>query len=170
MLKYFCILVYSFFIFTNANAFLDNDGDGAKSTGREDLSFLNVKNSNFKKGKDALQQAIKYKKKNKVKKKNKQLEKAIKYFVLAYKENTDDVDILYYLGLTYGMVGDFNMSEIYFQQGLYIDPKNNFINQKLGELYVNTKRINLAEERLEILINCNCEEYYILKKMIYDKK
>ena len=63
MLKYFCILLYSFFIFTSAN------GDGAKSTGREDLSFLNVKNSNFKKGKDALKQAIKYKKKNKIKKK-----------------------------------------------------------------------------------------------------
>ena len=27
------------------------------------------------------------------------------------------------------------MSEIYYQEGLAIDPKNNFTNQKLGEIY-----------------------------------
>ena len=36
--------------------------------GREDLSFLNVKNSNFKKGIDALKRASKFEKKSKLKK------------------------------------------------------------------------------------------------------
>ena len=50
------------------------------------------------------------------------------------------------------------MSEIYYQEGLAIDPKNNFTNQKLGEIYFNTQRINLANERLEFLSLCGCQE------------
>ena len=61
--KYIFILYFSFFLINEIHAFTDNDGKGAQSTGREDLSFLNVKNSNFKKGKDALKQALKYEKK-----------------------------------------------------------------------------------------------------------
>ena len=66
---------------SSLNAKEDKDGKGAQSTGREDLSFLEAKNSNFKKGKDALKQAIKYKKKNKIEKYTKRLNKDIKYFV-----------------------------------------------------------------------------------------
>ena len=61
------------------------------------------------------------------------------------------------------------MSEIYYQEGLIIDPKNYLINQRLGELYFNTKRVNLAKERLEVLISCNCEEYLNLKNIIEKK-
>ena len=81
ILRFFNILIFSLLSFNQANAFLDKDGKGAQSTGREDLSFLEAKNSNFKKGKDALKQAIKYKKKNKIEKSTKRLNKAIEYFV-----------------------------------------------------------------------------------------
>ena len=64
------------------------------------------------------------------------------------------------------MVGDPIMSEIFYQEGLEIDPKNDYINQKLGELYFNTNRIDLAKDRLNVLKNCNCEEYLQLKKII----
>ena len=141
------------------------DGSG----GRDDFSYLDAKNSNFKKGNDALKQALKLKEKNKIEKSNKRLEKAISYFVLAYKENPNNLDILNYLGLTYYMVGDTIMSEIYYNQALDIDPNNNLVNQRLGELYFKTKRTTLAKEKLEILSNCNCEEYSVLK-MIIDKK
>ena len=67
------------------------------------------------------------------------------------------------------MVGDTIMSEIYYNQALDIDPNNNLVNQRLGELYFKTKRTTLANEKLKILSNCNCEEYSILK-MIIDGK
>ena len=169
ILKYLAILIFSFVSFNQANAFLDKDNKGAQSTGREDLSFLEAKNSNFKKGRDALKQAIKYNNKKKFEKSSKRLNKAIKYFVSAYKENPDSIEILSYLGLTYYMVGDNIMSEIYYQQALAIDPENNLINQRLGELYFNTKRTDLAKERLKILSNCDCKEYSNLKLIIDGK-
>ena len=138
------------------------DGEG----GREDLSFLNVKNSNYKKGIDALKRASKFEKKSKLKKANNYFEKALKYFVLAHREYPGNIDILNYLGFTYNKVGDLAMSEIYYQEGLVIDPKNNFTNQKLGELYFNTKRINLANERLDFLSLCGCQEYLNLKSIM----
>ena len=38
----------------------------------------------------------------------------------------------------------------------------------LGELYVVTNRIDMAKERLEVLKNCNCEEYEELKEKLID--
>ena len=40
------------------------------------------------------------------------------------------------------------------------------INEYLGELYVQTNRIELAKERLQVLNGCNCEEYNELKELI----
>ena len=37
-------------------------------------------------------------------------------------------------------------------------------------LYVVTNRIDLAKERLNVLNNCNCEEYVELKEIIEGKK
>ena len=54
--------------------------------------------------------------------------------------------------------------------GLEIDPKHVGINEYLGELYVITNRINLANERLEVLKGCNCEEFQELKDVIEGKK
>ena len=62
------------------------------------------------------------------------------------------------------------MSEIYYQEGLNIDPKHKLINQRLGELYIKTKRIELAKEKLKILSNCNCQEYLDLKETILGTK
>ena len=138
----------------------------ADKEGLEDLSFLNVKNSNFKKGNDIFKQALKYKNKNKIKKANKRFEKALDYFILANRETPNNIEILKLLGFSYYMVGDPIMSEIFYQEGLEIDPKNDYINQKLGELYFNTNRIDLAKDRLNVLKNCNCEEYLQLKKII----
>ena len=170
ILKYVIILIFSLFLFNQSYAFLDKDGKGAQSDGRDDSSFIEAKNSNFKKGKDALKQAMKYKKKNKLKKSTKSFNKAIKYFVSAYEETPNNIELLNYLGLVYYMVGDNIMAEIYYNQALVIDPKNNLINQRLGELYFNTTRTSLAKEKLKILSNCNCEEYSVLKMIIDGKK
>ena len=51
-------------------------------------------------------------------------------------------------------------------KGLNLDPKHNGINEYLGELYVQTNRIDKANERLEVLKNCNCKEYGELELII----
>ena len=58
------------------------------------------------------------------------------------------------------------MAEIYYLQGLEIDPNHIGINEYLGELYVQTNRLNKAKERLQILENCNCKEFKELNDII----
>ena len=58
------------------------------------------------------------------------------------------------------------MAEIYYEQGLAINPHHIGINEYLGELYVETNRIDKAKERLMILNDCNCEEYEKLNNLI----
>jgi hypothetical protein len=58
------------------------------------------------------------------------------------------------------------MAEIYYEQGLELNPLHNGINEYLGELYVQTNRIDKAKERLEVLKNCNCEEFNELDAVI----
>jgi hypothetical protein len=58
------------------------------------------------------------------------------------------------------------MAEVYYLQGLKIDQNHVGINEYLGELYIETNRMDLAKERLEVLKNCSCEEYGELKELI----
>ncbi len=53
---------------------------------------------------------------------------------------------------------------------LAIEPNHIGINEYLGELYVATNRIDLANERLKILESCNCKEYDSLKQIIAGTK
>ena len=85
-------------------------------------------------------------------------------------EKPSQADTLNYLGFTTRKLGDFKKGEEYYLQGLQIDPKHKGINEYLGELYVVTNRIDLAKERLNVLKNCNCEEYNELKEIIEGKK
>ena len=167
----YLIIIFLFFSLNLALSFTSNpDPNDIGTGGRDDLSFLKAKNNNLKKGNDALKQAIKYIDKNKNKKANKRLEKALGYFVLAYKETPENLEILYLLGFSYYLIGDMIMSEIYYSEALEVDPQNIIINQKLGELYFNTNRVDLAKEKLKVLANCKCKEYSELKKIISGKK
>jgi tetratricopeptide (TPR) repeat protein len=100
-------------------------------------------------------------------------DKAIKLYNSAYKKlleanklESRNPDILNYLGFTLRKAGKFEQAEKYYLQGLEIKPDHNGINEYLGELYVKTKRINLAKERLAVLKDCNCEEYKELEEVI----
>jgi tetratricopeptide (TPR) repeat protein len=168
--KYSIVILITFF-FNNAvySAGTDSTSSGAKSDGRQDNTYLKVTNSNYKKGLDALKQAKKYAKKDKKNKAKKRFNDAIKFFTLSNRENPKNPNILNYLGFSFQKVGDFIMAEIYYNEGLDIDPEHVGINEYLGELYVETNRINLAKERLEILKNCNCEEYKELAEVINNK-
>ena len=84
----------------------------------------------------------------------------------AYISDKKNPDILNYMGFTSRKTGNFNEAENYYLAGLDLDPKHNGINEYLGELYVQTNRIDKANERLAVLKNCNCEEYQDLELII----
>ena len=143
-----------------------SDKDGTWKTGEDDKLYMKGKNSNFKKAIDAINQAKKYAKKEKLDKAKNRFNDAIKFLILANEENPNEPDILNYLGYSYRKVGDFLMAEIYYEQGLVIDSEHIGINKYLGELYVETNRIDKAKERLEVLKNCKCEEFKELQNLI----
>lgn len=114
--------------------------------------------------------AKKYESKNKLSKAQKRYERALKLLIKSNKEKPNQADTLNYLGFTTRKLGDYKNGEKYYLEGLAIDPNHKGINEYLGELYVATNRIDLAKERLEVLKNCNCEEYDELNKIIAGKK
>jgi tetratricopeptide (TPR) repeat protein len=122
--------------------------------------------SDYDKAVTIIKSAKKYEKKGKTEKANKRYEKAQKLLIKSNKKKPLQADTLNYLGFTTRKLGDFENGEKYYLLGLEIEPKHIGINEYLGELYVVTNRIDLAKERLEVLENCNCEEYNELKEII----
>jgi len=108
-------------------------------------------------------------KKDKGEKAKKLYSQAFKKLDKAYKSDKKNPDILNYMGFTSRKTGNFKEAEDYYLKGLDLDPKHNGINEYLGELYVQTNRIDKANERLAVLKNCNCEEYQELELIIKTK-
>ena len=151
------ILTLSILLLLNGNAF------SAGSSGSDD----GAKNkSNYEKAVAHIEAAKKHEKKGKLEKANKRYVKAQKLLIKSNDKKPNDADTLNYLSFTTRKLGDFENGEKYYLQGLAIDPNHKGINEYLGELYVATKRHNLAIERLEVLKGCNCEEYEQLKAVI----
>jgi len=128
------------------------------------------KTSLYKSGKKLVLRAKKLEKKNKVEKAKKLYLKAYDKFEKAYAKDKKNADILNYLGYTLRKTGNFEKAEIYYLKGLELDSGHLGINEYLGELYVQTDRIELAKERLQVLEGCKCEEYEELKELIEEKK
>ena len=114
--------------------------------------------------------AKKMEEKGKTEKANKRYKKAQKFLIKSNKEKPNKADTLNYLGFTTRKLGDFEGGEKFYLQGLAIEPNHNGINEYLGELYVATIWIDLANERLKVLETCNCEEYGELKEVIEGTK
>ena len=126
--------------------------------------------SNYDRGVSLVKKGKKLEKKGKIEKAKQRFNKALEHLIKANNKNPDQPDILNYLGFAYRKTGDLMMAEVYYLQGLEIDPNHIGINEYLGELYIKTNRIDLAKQRLEILKNCSCEEYDELKEIIEGKK
>ena len=131
-----------------------SDSGSSKTRTQYDMALTHIK------------AAKKLEKKGKTMKANQKYEKAQKLLLKSNEKEPDNPDTLNYLGFTSRKIGDFVNGEKYYLQGLKIDPKHIGINEYLGELYVATNRMDLAKERLAILMNCNCKEYTDLKDII----
>ena len=116
-----------------------------------------------------VKRAGKLEKKDKDDKAKKLYSQAFEKLNKAYISNKKNPDILNYMGFTSRKTGNFKEAEDYYLKGLDLDPKHNGINEYLGELYVQTNRIDKANERLAVLKNCNCEEYQELELIIKTK-
>ena len=120
----------------------------------------------YKDATSLVKRAGKLEKKEKIEKAKKLYTQAFKKLEKAYSTDKNNPDILNYMGYTSRKVGNFSEAEKYYLKGLDINPKHNGINEYLGELYVQTNRIDKANERLEVLKNCNCNEYKELELII----
>jgi len=155
-IKFFITLLFLLGVFFNFNlvyAAGNVDADSDKAT---------LYNS----GKKLVLRAKKLEKKNKVEKAQKLYLKAYDKFEKAYNKDKKNADILNYLGFTLRKTGDFEKAEVYYLKGLELDAEHLGINEYLGELYIQTGRIELAKEKLEVLKGCKCEEYDELKELI----
>ena len=103
---------------------------------------------------------------DKLKKAKKRFEKAQKLLIQSNQKFPNKADTLNYLGFTTRKLGDYETAEKYYLQGLTLKPDHKGINEYLGELYVQTNRLDKAKERLDVLKNCNCEEYKELELII----
>ena len=113
-----------------------------------------------------VKRAGKLEKKDKSDKAKKLYSQAFEKLEKAYKSDKKNPDILNYMGYTSRKVGKFDVAEKFYLKGLNINPSHNGINEYLGELYVQTNRLDKANERLDALKNCNCKEFSELELII----
>tara|TARA_B100000963_G_C22537646_1_gene630591 strand:- start:264 stop:713 length:450 start_codon:yes stop_codon:yes gene_type:complete len=116
-----------------------------------------------------VKRAGKLEKKDKSDKAKKLYAQAFDKLEKAYKSDKKNPDILNYMGFTTRKTGNFEKAEKFYLEGLSIKPNHNGINEYLGELYVQTNRMDKANERLEVLKSCNCKEYGELELIIKTK-
>ena len=150
-------IVLVFLVLSLGSAFAAGGGGGSDDTSSDAL---------YKSSVSLIKRAGKLEKKNNKAKAEKLYSQAFKKLSEALKKDKKNPDILNYMGFTSRKIGNFSEAEDYYLRGLAIDPKHNGINEYLGELYVQTDRIDKAKERLEVLKNCNCEEYAELELII----
>ena len=149
------------FILLSSNLFAAGSDSSSSSSGGEHAS-----KSDYKQAVSLIKRASKLEKKDKIDKAKKLYSQAFNKLEKAYKSDRKNPDILNYMGFTTRKAGNFDQAEKYYLKGLSIKPNHNGINEYLGELYVQTNRIDKANERLEVLKGCNCEEYGELELII----
>ena len=156
------IYVFAFLALTNFSF----AAGGSSSSSGSDSNEAKL----YKEAKKFVVKAKKLEKKDKLEKALKLYSKAYDKLLKAYDKDKENPDILNYLGFTLRKAGNFEEAEKFYLAGLKIKPNHKGINEYLGELYVQTNRIELAKEKLEVLKGCKCEEYEELRELIEEKK
>ena len=158
-MKNFLVIVFTLLLSSSLMA-AGSDSSSGSSSDKESLYEDAVK---------LVKRAGKLEKKDKTDKAKKLYSQAFNKLEKAYKSDKKNPDILNYMGFTTRKTGNFEKAEKFYLEGLSLKPNHNGINEYLGELYVQTNRIDKANERLEVLKSCNCKEYSELELIIKTK-
>ena len=156
-MKYLLVIVLTLLFSSSLMAAGSDSSSSGSSSDKESLYEDAVK---------LVKRAGKLEKKDKTDKAKKLYAQAFNKLEKAYKSDKKNPDILNYMGFTSRKVGNFEQAEKFYLKGLSIKPNHNGINEYLGELYVQTNRMDKARERLNVLKNCKCEEYGELELII----
>ena len=166
-MKKIITLISTFLLISNLALAAGGDSGGSSGGGSSSSGGSgDSKTSLYKEAVSLVKRAGKLEKKEKQDKAAKLYTLAFKKLEKAHRTDKKNPDILNYMGFTSRKTGNFKDAENFYLKGLEIDPKHNGINEYLGELYVQTDRMDKAKERLEVLKNCNCEEYQELELII----
>ena len=161
-MKNIFILLLSLILSTSLMAAGSDSSSGSSSSSSNEESL-------YEDAVKLVKRAGKLEKKDKTEKAKKLYAQAFDKLEKAHKTDKKNPDILNYMGFTTRKTGNFEKAEKFYLKGLSIKPNHNGINEYLGELYVQTNRIDKANERLEVLKNCNCKEYAELELIIKTK-
>ena len=159
-------MIKKFFLLTLLIFFINSNSFSAGGSSDEGESLKAKGPSKYRISVKWIDKAKKFDKKGKTEKAQKFYKKAFDNLIKINAKEPGQADVLNYLGFTSRKLGDFENAETYYLLGLEIEPNHYGINEYLGELYVNTDRLDLAKERLKILKDCNCEEFEELKSAI----
>ena len=164
-MKNIFILLFSLILSTSLMAAGSDSSSGSSSSS----SSSSNEESLYEDAVKLVKRAGKLEKKDKTDKAKKLYAQAFNKLEKAYKSDKKNPDILNYMGFTTRKTGNFEKAEKFYLEGLSLKPNHNGINEYLGELYVQTNRIDKANERLEVLKSCNCKEYGELELIIKTK-
>ena len=159
IMKNLLVIVFTLLLSSSLMA-AGSDSSSGSSSDKESLYEDAVK---------LVKRAGKLEKKDKTDKAKKLYSQAFNKLEKAYKSDKKNPDILNYMGFTTRKTGNFEKAEKFYLEGLSLKPNHNGINEYLGELYVQTNRLDKANERLEVLKSCNCKEYSELELIIKTK-
>ena len=123
--------------------------------GDRDYNPKSKDSANFKKGKSAVQ--------------SEQYETAIQHLLKASYESPKNADVFNLLGFSHRKLGNYDRSLNYYNKALALDPKHRGANEYIGELYLQTNKLEEAEKHLKILDKVcwfGCKEYDELKEAI----
>ena len=131
--------------------------------------FLLTQNS-FAAGNDSANEVVKPSSYSKMIKliKNEQYAEAVQGLekILETKKYNKDADILNHYAFALRKTNNLTKAEEFYQKALSIEPTHRGALEYIGELYVDTKRMDLANATLKKLESCRCEEYAELKNYI----
>jgi tetratricopeptide (TPR) repeat protein len=86
--------------------------------------------------------------------------------ILKKKKYNKDADILNHFAFALRKTNNLIKAEEIYLKALSIEPTHRGALEYIGELYVDTKRMDLANATLKKLESCRCEEYAELKNYI----
>ena len=142
-MKYF-ITIIALFLLTQSNSFAagnDSANEVVKPSSYSKMLTL-IKNEQYAEAAQGLEKILENKKYNK------------------------DADILNHFAFALRKTNNLTKAEEIYLKALSIEPTHRGALEYIGELYVDTKRMNLANATLKKLESCKCEEYTELKNYI----